>query len=57
MFGSQSTALHAIQVLAFSLMISLGLVAIADINSPFKGTVQVGDRAFRRAAVDIANQQ
>jgi hypothetical protein len=55
MFGSQSTALHGIQVFAFSLMISLGLVAIADINRPFQGSIHVDDRAFRRAALDISH--
>jgi len=49
MFGSESSRLHGLQVFAFSLLISLCLVAIADINRPFQGTVHVSDYAFVRA--------
>ncbi len=49
MFGSASTGLHGFQVLAFSLLVSLVLVAIADIDRPFQGAVHVSDFAFRRA--------
>jgi len=48
-FGSASVALHGLQVFAFSLLISLALVAIADINRPFQGFVHVSDFAFQRA--------
>jgi hypothetical protein len=49
LFGSANTGLHALQVFAFSLLISLGLVAIADIHRPFQGAVHVSDYAFKRA--------
>ncbi|MGB8889913.1 MAG: DUF4239 domain-containing protein [Candidatus Korobacteraceae bacterium] len=49
LFGSANTLLHALQVLAFSLLISLGLVAIADIHRPFQGAIHVSDYPFRRA--------
>jgi len=49
MFGSESARLHALQVFAFSLLIALCLVAIADINRPFQGAIHVSDYAFRRA--------
>jgi len=49
MFGSANTGLHIFQVLAFSLLISLVLVAIVNINRPFQGTVHVSDYAFQRA--------
>jgi hypothetical protein len=49
MFGSQNTVLHGLQVFAFSLLVSLVLVAIADIDRPFQGSVHVSDFAFRRA--------
>lgn len=49
MFGSANTSLHAIQVFAFSLLIALVLVAIADIDRPFQGSVHVDAFAFRRA--------
>jgi hypothetical protein len=53
MFGASNGALHAIQVGAFTLLIALVLVAIADINRPFQGSVHVSDYAFRRAQVDM----
>jgi hypothetical protein len=49
MFGSPNLGLHAIQVFAFSLLVSLALVAIADINRPFQGSVHVSSYAFERA--------
>jgi hypothetical protein len=49
MFGSANTSLHALQVFTFTLFIVLVLVAIADINRPFQGSVHVSDFAFRRA--------
>ena len=48
--------LHVIQVGAFTLLISLVLVAIADINRPFQGSVHVSDNAFRRAQMDMKDQ-
>jgi hypothetical protein len=49
MFGSASSALHGLQVFAFSLLVSLVLLAIADINSPFRGAVHISVFAFQRA--------
>ena len=49
MFGAESTRLHALQVFAFSLLVALCLVAVADINRPFQGGVHISDLAFRRA--------
>jgi hypothetical protein len=37
------------QVFAFSLLISLVLVAIADIDRPFQGAVHVSSYAFEQA--------
>jgi len=48
MFGSESPRLHAWQVFAFSLLIALALVAIANINRPFQGSVRIDDLAFER---------
>jgi Protein of unknown function (DUF4239) len=56
MFGAANGALHVIQVGAFTLLISLVLVAVADINRPFQGSVHVSDYAFRRAQVDMKDQ-
>jgi hypothetical protein len=49
MFGSQNRFLHGVQVVFFSLLIALVLLAIADINKPFRGSVHVGNDAFVRA--------
>jgi len=48
-FGTESVKLQALQVLCFSLVVSLALVAIADIHRPFHGLIHVTDHAFRRA--------
>jgi hypothetical protein len=53
MFGASNGVLHIIQVGAFTLLITLALVAIADINRPFQGSVHVSDYAFRRAQSDM----
>jgi len=55
-FGAANGALHIIQVGAFTLLIALVLVAIADINRPFQGSVHVSDYAFRRAQMDMKDQ-
>jgi hypothetical protein len=55
LFGSANTRLHGLQVFAFSLLISLGLVAIADIHLPFRGAVHVSNYAFRRAQQNMNN--
>jgi uncharacterized membrane protein HdeD (DUF308 family) len=49
MFGSQNRFLHGLQVGFFSLLVALVLLAIADINKPFRGSVHVGNDAFVRA--------
>jgi uncharacterized protein DUF4239 len=56
MFGSGSTMLHGMQVFSFSLLIALVLVAIADINRPFQGSVHVSDAAFHRAQQNMDDQ-
>ncbi len=49
LLGSANKKLHTLQVFAFSLLIALGLVAIADIHRPFQGAVHVSKFAFVRA--------
>jgi hypothetical protein len=49
LIGSQNIALHFTLIFALSLLISLALVAIADIDRPFQGTVHVSSYAFVRA--------
>jgi hypothetical protein len=49
MFGSANTTLHSIQVFSFTLLITLVLLAVADVNRPFRGWVHVSNYAFVRA--------
>jgi hypothetical protein len=48
-FGARSTALHAFQVLSFTLLVTLVLLAISDVNLPFQGWVHIDNYAFIRA--------
>jgi Protein of unknown function (DUF4239) len=49
MFGSANATLHSLQVFSFTLLITLVLLAIADVNLPFRGWVHVSNYAFIRA--------
>lgn len=53
MFGASSRRLHNIQLIFFSSLIALALIATAEIDRPFRGSVHVSDRAFRRAQNNI----
>ncbi len=56
MFGSANALLHAAQVFAFSMLIALVLIAIADIDRPFQGSVHVSNAAFIRAQLNMQNE-
>jgi hypothetical protein len=49
LFATENFRLHFLLVFSLSLMISLVLVAIADIDRPFQGSVHVEPDAFRLA--------
>lgn len=49
MFGSQNRRLQALQVFSLALLVSLSLVAIADIHRPFHGVIRIRASAFQRA--------
>ena len=53
LFGSQDFKLHLMQVLMLSTLISLVLVAIADINRPFQGSVHVAPVGFEHARATL----
>jgi hypothetical protein len=53
MFSAESVPLHMLQVVAFSFLVALVLVAIADIDRPFQGSVHVSDHAFRQAQMNM----
>jgi hypothetical protein len=49
LIGSENTGLHFSLILALSLLISMALVAISDIDRPFQGAVHVSRYAFLKA--------
>lgn len=49
MFGVEDFKIHALQVGGLSLMITIALVAIADIDRPFSGVVHVPSTSFQYA--------
>lgn len=49
LFGSSNAILHVLQVVAFSLLITLALVTITDIHRPFQGYLHIGSHPFVRA--------
>jgi hypothetical protein len=55
MFGSANARLHAAQVFSFTLLITLVLLAIADVNLPYRGWVHVDNYAFLRAQENMTN--
>jgi len=48
-FGARTPLLHAFQVTSFTLLITLTLLAIGDVNRPFQGWIHVDNYAFVRA--------
>ena len=55
LLGAENFRLHLILVFSLSLVISLVLVAIADIDRPFQGSVHVRADAFRLARETLRN--
>ena len=49
LIGSENVALHFVLIISLSLLISLALVAIGDIDRPFQGSVHVTPTAFQQA--------
>ena len=49
LFGTDNIKLHAIQVFSLSFLLALALVAIADIDQPFRGAVHVDPLGFQHA--------
>jgi hypothetical protein len=57
LFGTDNFKLHAIQVFSLSLLLALALVAIADIDRPFRGAVHVNPLGFERARDTFAESK
>jgi hypothetical protein len=54
-FGVRNFRFHLLQVLLLSFLISLVLVAIADIDRPYQGAVKVEPEGFRYAVRTLGN--
>lgn len=54
-FGASKFGVHLVQVIMLALIISSVLVAIADINHPFQGSVHVDPAAFERARIALGD--
>jgi hypothetical protein len=49
MFGSASPRVHFLQVFSLTLLITLVMLAIADVDRPYQGWVRISSYAFERA--------
>jgi hypothetical protein len=49
MFGSASPRIHTIQVFSLTLLVTLVMLAIADVDRPYQGWVRINSYAFERA--------
>jgi hypothetical protein len=56
MFGSSKFKFHALQVFSLTLLITLSMLAIADINQPFRGWVCVSKYAFEREQTNMRSE-
>jgi hypothetical protein len=53
LFGSENALLHGVQVFSFTLLVTLVLLAIADVNLPYRGWVHVSYYPFVRAQINM----
>jgi hypothetical protein len=53
MFGSASPRIHTMQVFSITLLVTLVMLSIADVDRPFKGWVHISDFPFRRAQMTM----
>jgi Protein of unknown function (DUF4239) len=49
MFGSANRRVHTLQVVSLTLLVTLVMLAIADVDRPFQGWVHISNYAFQRA--------
>lgn len=57
LFGTDNLALHIVQVATLTIMLGLVLVAIAEVNRPFQGSVHIRTEAFRQAQETLIELQ
>jgi hypothetical protein len=56
-FGSSKAKVHAYMVLSITLLVTLVMLAIADVDRPFRGWVHVSDYPFVRAQENLREAQ
>lgn len=56
-FGSSKARVHAYMVFSITLLVTLVMLAIADVDRPFRGWVHVSDYAFERARENLREAQ
>jgi hypothetical protein len=49
MFGAADVRLHTIQLFCLTILITLIVLAIADLDRPFQGWVHISEYSFQRA--------
>lgn len=54
MFGAVSSRRHTFQVFSVTLLVTLAMLAIADVGSPYRGWVHVDSLPFERALQNMA---
>jgi Protein of unknown function (DUF4239) len=52
-FGSASPRIHTMQVFSITLLVSMVMLSIADVDRPYQGWVHISDYAFRRAQMTM----
>jgi Protein of unknown function (DUF4239) len=57
LFGSSKAKVHAYMVFSITLLVTLVMLAIADVDRPFSGWVHVSDYAFVRAQENLHEAQ
>jgi hypothetical protein len=53
MFGSANPRVHTMQVFSLTLLVTLVMLSIADVDRPFRGWVHISDYPFRRALMTM----
>jgi len=56
-FGSSKAKVHAYMVFSITLLVTLVMLAIADVDRPFRGWVHVSDYPFERARENLREAQ
>jgi hypothetical protein len=56
LFGSANPKIHMLQVTSVTLLLTLAMLAISDVNQPFRGWVHVSDYGFVRARQTLNDQ-